>query len=268
MWFFDLFSSTPSGGRFFILFYAHEVLLSRFSCGDFVLRNNIHDLMSILCGEPAISLHSHHVSLVQWTTRLLPVTRDPGSKPQGGYLCETVSLLLALSRYIGDPNVIDHFCCFVWGGLRPEPSLGPRADNVIIPLDLTQLFCPGFTLAAGPPSGLTTDGVGCWGEPCGEPAITLHSHHVSLVQWTTRLLPITRDPGSEPQGGTYVWNRDSPVSVVSLHMEINHPWDNAYSRLLEDTLDYWRQQYACICRWKWSPFPPQTLTRRRIHRSV
>ncbi len=31
--------------------------------------------------EPAISLHSHHVSLVQWTTCLLPVIRDPGSNP-------------------------------------------------------------------------------------------------------------------------------------------------------------------------------------------
>jgi hypothetical protein len=47
------------------------------------------------CGEPAISLHSHHVSLVQWTTCLLPVTRDPGSNPQG----ETGILLLALSHY-------------------------------------------------------------------------------------------------------------------------------------------------------------------------
>ncbi len=39
-----------------------------------------------VCEEPAISLHSHHVSLVQWTTHLLPVTRDPGSKPLGGLL--------------------------------------------------------------------------------------------------------------------------------------------------------------------------------------
>jgi hypothetical protein len=36
-------------------------------------------------------------------------------------------------------------------------------DNVIIPLDLSQLFCPGFMLAAGPPYGFTTDIVGCWG---------------------------------------------------------------------------------------------------------
>jgi hypothetical protein len=47
--------------------------------------------------------------------------------------------------------------------LASELSLGPRADNVVIPLDLTQLFCPGFTLTAGPPSSFTTDRVGCGG---------------------------------------------------------------------------------------------------------
>ncbi len=50
------------------------------------------------CGEPAISLHSHHASLVQRTTRLLLVMRDPGSIARG-YLCEIGILLLALSRY-------------------------------------------------------------------------------------------------------------------------------------------------------------------------
>jgi hypothetical protein len=34
---------------------------------------------------------------------------------------------------------------------------------VIIPLDVTQLPCPGFALAAGLPSGFTTDGVGAGG---------------------------------------------------------------------------------------------------------
>jgi hypothetical protein len=57
-------------------------------------------------------------------------------------------------------------------------SLWPRlrralSDNVIIPLDLTQLFCPGFTLTAGPPSGFTTDIVSCWG---GSPGESLQSH--------------------------------------------------------------------------------------------
>ncbi len=97
------------------------------------------------------------VPLVQWSTRLLPVMRDPGE-----YLCKTGILLLALSRYIGDPKVIDH-CGLLWGKLCPEPSLGRQADNVIIPLDLTQLFCPAFTLATGPPSSFTTNIVGCWG---------------------------------------------------------------------------------------------------------
>jgi hypothetical protein len=67
-----------------------------------------------------------------------------------------------MSCYISDPDVIDHWG-LVRGEPRPEPSLGPRSDNVIIPLDLTQLLCPGFTLAAGPPSSFSTDGVGCWG---------------------------------------------------------------------------------------------------------
>ncbi len=89
--------------------------------------------------------------------------KGPRFKSPGGYLCETGILLLALSRYIGDPDVIDHHCGLVWGGPRPEPSQAPCADNVIIPLDLRQLSCPGFTLAAGLPSSFTTYGVSCWG---------------------------------------------------------------------------------------------------------
>jgi hypothetical protein len=101
----------------------------------------------------------------QWSSGL-PVCfrhKGPGFKSPGGrgYLCQTGILLLALSCYIGDPDMIDH-CGLVWGGRCPEPSLGPRTDNVIIQLDLTQLSCPGFTLAAGLPSSFTTDGVGCW----------------------------------------------------------------------------------------------------------
>ncbi len=91
-----------------------------------------------------------------------------------------------------------------WGRLHPKPSLGPCANNVIIPLDLTQLSCPGFTLAAGLPTGFTTTESAAGGEPCEEPAISFHSHHVSLVQWTNPLLPVTRDLGSNPLGGTYV----------------------------------------------------------------
>ncbi len=152
------------------------------------------------CGEPAISLYSHHVSLVQWTTRLLPITRNPGSNPLGGYLCETGILLLALSRYIGDPDVIDHHG-LVWGGLRPKPSLGPCADNVIIPLDLTHACC-------GSPFRLHNRRSRLLGgspvEILQSHSILTMSHHVSLVQWTNPLLPVTRDLGSNPLGGTYV----------------------------------------------------------------
>jgi hypothetical protein len=111
------------------------------------------------------SLQYHMILTMSHWSSGLPVCSQPqGTQVQisWGDLCETGILLLALSRYIGDPDVIDHHG-LVWGGLCPEPSLGSRADNVIIPLDLTQLSCPGFTLAAGLPSGFTTDGVGCWG---------------------------------------------------------------------------------------------------------
>jgi hypothetical protein len=120
----------------------------------------------------------------------------------GGYLCETRILLLALSYYIGYLDVIDH-CGLVWGGLRPKPSLGRHANYVIIPLYLTSLFCPSFTLAAGPPSGFTTDIVGCWGEPCGEPAIALHS---SSLTGPVGQPFASRHEGLRlnPQGGTYV----------------------------------------------------------------
>jgi hypothetical protein len=156
-----------------------------------------------LCGSHSVveSLQSHHLFLVQWTNPLLPITRDLGSNPLGGYLCETGSLLLALTRYIGDPDVIDH-CGLVWGRPRPETSLGPRADNVIIPLDLTQLSCPGFTLAAGLPSGFTTDGVGCWG------GALWTACNLTMSHWSS---PVAGFKSPE----VLMWNRDSPVSLVS-----------------------------------------------------
>ncbi len=112
------------------------------------------------------SLQFHFIlTMSHWSIGLHICFPSQGTQVQipWGYFCETGILLLALSRYIGDPDVIDLHCGLVWGGPRSEPSLGLRADNVIIPLDLTQLSCPGFTLAAGLPSGFTTDGVGCWG---------------------------------------------------------------------------------------------------------
>ncbi len=155
--------------------------------------------ISARCGEPAISLNSHHVSLVQWTTCLLPVTRERGSNPLGGLMWNRDSPVGVVSLHWWPWRD--------WSSLwpRPEPSLGPRANNVINPTWSRTAFLSRFHARCRSPFRLHN-----WqsrllgGEPCGKPAISLHSHHVSLVQWTTCLLPVTRDPGSNPLGGTYV----------------------------------------------------------------
>jgi hypothetical protein len=79
---------------------------------------------------------------------------------------------------------------------HPEPSIGPRAENVIIPLDLTQLSCPSFTLAAGLPSSFTTDGVGWWGRALWR---SLQSHFIlTMSHWSSGL------PLCFPSQGTQV----------------------------------------------------------------
>jgi hypothetical protein len=84
----------------------------------------------------------------------------------------------------------------------PKPSLGCCADNVIIPVDLTQLFCPSFILAGGPPSSFTTDIVGCWGGALWRTCnLTAHSSTGPVVHpFASR----HEGPGFNPQGGTYV----------------------------------------------------------------
>ncbi len=57
----------------------------------------------------SISLHSYLVPLVQWSTHMLPVMRDPGSIPRG-YLSETGIILLALSCYTSILD-IKYFIC-------------------------------------------------------------------------------------------------------------------------------------------------------------
>jgi hypothetical protein len=74
------------------------------------------------------SLQSHFILTMSHWSSGLPVC-FPSQATPGGCLCETGILLLALSRYIGDPDVIDNFCGLVLGGVRSEPSLGPRADQ-------------------------------------------------------------------------------------------------------------------------------------------
>jgi hypothetical protein len=60
---------------------------------------------------------------------------------------------------------------------------------------------------------------------CGEPAISLRSYTVPLVQWSNRLLPVMRDPGSIPRG-VLMWNQDSSVGIVSLHWWPRRDWSS------------------------------------------
>ncbi len=152
------------------------------------------------CGEPAISLHSHHVPLVQWTTCLLPVTRDLGSKPLGGLMRNWDFPVSVVSLHWWPQ------CdwSFLWPCLRRASSrtiTRPSCRQCDNPTWSNTDLLSRFHARCRSPFWLHNHGVGCWGEPCGEPAISLHSHHVSLVQWTTHLLPVTRDLGSKPLGG-------------------------------------------------------------------
>jgi hypothetical protein len=57
------------------------------------------------------SLQSHFIlTMSHWSSGLPVCFPSQGTQVQipGGYLCETRILLLAFSRYIGDPDVIDH----------------------------------------------------------------------------------------------------------------------------------------------------------------
>jgi hypothetical protein len=103
-----------------------------------------------------------------------------------------------------DPDI---FC-----GSRSHASVGNGSGSMSTSLSykLTGLVLPDLYVTS----------VGRDVQGCGEPAISLHSYTVPLVQWSTRLLPVMRDPGSIPKG-VLMWNRDSPVSVVWLKVTIS-----------------------------------------------
>jgi hypothetical protein len=108
-----------------------------------------------------------------------------------------------VSLHFGDLDMDDQ-CGVVWAGLCPEPSLGRCADNVIIPLDLTQLFCPGFTLASGPPSGFITDIVGCWGGALWRACNLTAFIYSSTGPVVHPFASCHEGPGFKPHGGTSV----------------------------------------------------------------
>jgi hypothetical protein len=132
-------------------------------------------------GQTVESLQSHFIhTMSHWSSGLPVCFLSWGTLVQspGRYLCETRILLLALSRYIVNPDVIRSLASLSFSGS-----------------------------AAG-------------GVPWGEPAISLHSHHVSLVQWTTCLLPVMRDPGETGilllALSRYIGDHDEIRSLASL----------------------------------------------------
>jgi hypothetical protein len=67
-----------------------------------------------------------------------------------------------------------------------------------------QLFCPGLKLAAGPPSGFTTDIVGCWGGALWRACNLTAFIHSSTGPVVHPFASCRERPAFNPQGGTYV----------------------------------------------------------------
>ncbi len=107
--------------------------------------------------------------------------------------------------------MIDH-CGLVWGGLHPKPWQGRCADNVLIPLDFTQLFYPGFTI----------DIVGCWGRALWR-ACNLTAYTHSLTGPVGQPFASRHEgPGFNPQGGTYVKPGFSCLHSLATKYKVNN----------------------------------------------
>jgi hypothetical protein len=182
------------------------------------------NVLSTWCGEPAISLHSYTVPLVQWSNCLLPVMQDSGSIPRGVFMWNRDSSVSVVSLQ--------------WWP-RCDWSLWPRLRRASS-RTITRPSCWQFDIPTWSHTALLSQFHACCKssfrasqltqsaaerEPCGEPAISLHSYTVPLVQWSTCLLPVMRGPGSIPRG-VLMWNRDSPVSV-SHNNSVNITWQIA-----------------------------------------
>ncbi len=125
----------------------------------------------------------------------------------GRYLCKTGILLLELSRYIGDPNMIAH-CGLVWGGLHPEASLGGSADIVIITTWSHTAFLSQFHARCRSSFLFHSDMGGALWRACNLTAF-IHSSTGPVVHLFA----------SRHEGPGFNW--DSPVSIVSLQKKNN-----------------------------------------------
>ncbi len=141
-----------------------------------------------------------HVSLVQWTNLFTSRHKGHRFKSPGGYLCETGILLLAVSRYIGDPDVIDH-----QQGFAPPTVTRPSCRQCDSPTWSHTAFLSRFHTRCRSPFWLHNRQSRLLG---GSPVKSLQSHMILTMSHRssglTCLLPATRVTGSNPLGGTYV----------------------------------------------------------------
>ncbi len=136
--------------------------------------------------------------------------KGPRFKSPGGYLCETGILLLALSHYIGDPDVIliTGFRCPSEGAsLGFAPTLCKPTWSHKALLSLFHARCWSSFQLHNQQSRL----VG------GSPVESLQSPFIhTMCHWSSGLPVCFPSQGTWVQipRGVLMWNRDSPVSVV------------------------------------------------------
>jgi hypothetical protein len=145
--------------------------------------------------------------------------KGPRFKSPGGYLCESGILLLAMSRYIGDPNVIDHHG-LVWGGLHPKTITRPShwlCDN---PTWSHTAFLSRFHARCRSPFRLHNRRSWLLG---GSLVESLQSHYIlTMSHWSSEQPVCFPSQGTQVQipWGVLVWNRDSLVGLTSTHIQL------------------------------------------------
>ncbi len=151
--------------------------------------------------------------------------KGPRFKSPGGYICETGILLLAMSCYIGDPYVIDHHCGLVWGGPRLRRASSwtitrPPCWQCDNPTWSHTAFLLRFHARCRSPCRLHNQRSRLLG---GSPMESLQSIFIlTMSHWSSGLPVCFLSQGTQVQipRGVLMWNRDSPVSDVSLQTKI------------------------------------------------
>ncbi len=169
----------------------------------------------------------------------------------GGYLCETGILLLALSRYIDDPNIQHDWS--LWPHLRQASSrtvTRPSCRQCDNPTWSHTAFLSRFHAHCRSSFRLHKHIVGCWG---GGGALWRACNLTAFIQSSTG--PVVYPFASHHEGpefnpqGLLIWNRDSPVRVVSLQhhdlMDFTDDVKHFYTRNLINSAFWLRLSFLC-----------------------